>query len=62
MELKESLKKSKADWRAAQEALKAARKMRPSPERYEALRKAGQMLYDATRNGQVIAEKMDKYD
>jgi hypothetical protein len=35
------------EWEAAEEALKAAQKMPGGPERIAALRKAGQMRFDA---------------
>jgi len=38
------------DWEAAQAALEAARRLPVGPERAEALKKAGQLRYDADKN------------
>jgi hypothetical protein len=37
------------EWEAAEEALKAARKMPGGPERIAALKKAGKMRFDASK-------------
>ena len=39
------------DWEVAQAALEAARQLPAGAERFEALRKAGRLRYDADRKG-----------
>jgi len=46
------------DWDAAQAALKAAQEMPGGPERFDALRKAGQMRYDADQRRRAIRDEM----
>jgi hypothetical protein len=48
------LQQCEAEWQAAQEALRAAQKMPGGPERFDALRKAGQMRFDADRRRRAI--------
>jgi len=44
------------EWEAAEEALKAAQKMPGGPERIAALRKAGQMRFDAYEKKRHLEE------
>jgi hypothetical protein len=44
------------EWEAAEEALKAAQKMPGGPERIAALRKAGQMRFDAFKKKRHFEE------
>jgi hypothetical protein len=44
------------EWEAAEEALKAAQKMLGGPERIAALRKAGQMRFDAYEKKRHLEE------
>jgi hypothetical protein len=49
MKSKQSESEDDAEWDAAQAALAAARKMPGGPERIEALRKAGQLRFEADK-------------
>lgn len=48
------------DWEAAQTALKAAQELPIGPERFDALKKAGKMRYDADQRRRVIRDEMDR--
>jgi len=48
------------EWRAAEAALAAAQKMPGGPERIEALRRAGQLRYEADKRRRSIEEKMHR--
>jgi hypothetical protein len=48
------------DWQAAQEALRAAQKMPSGPERVEALKKAGQLRYDADEQRRAIEQEGER--
>jgi hypothetical protein len=47
-------------WRAAEAALADAQKMPGGPERIEALKRAGQLRYEADKRRRLIEEKMDR--
>jgi hypothetical protein len=51
--------KCEEEWEAAQAALEAAQKLPGGPERFDALRKAGQMRYDADRRRRAIRDGME---
>jgi hypothetical protein len=53
------LEQCEEEWQAAEKALRAARQMVGS-DRYDALRKAGQMRYDADRLRYLIEQLMEK--
>jgi hypothetical protein len=46
------------EWQAAQAALRAARSLPGGTERFSALRKAGQLRYDADQRRRVIESEM----
>jgi hypothetical protein len=48
------------DWKAAEDALRAAQMMPGGPERIGALRRAGQLRYDADKRMQAIEQEMDR--
>jgi hypothetical protein len=48
------------DWEAAQAALEAARQLPVGAERFEALKKAGQLRYDADRKRAGQVERANK--
>jgi hypothetical protein len=50
------------DWEAAQVALEAARQLPVGAERCEALRKAGQLRYDADRKRARHADRANRQD
>ena len=49
MPTKKPINNADEDWEVAQAALEAARQLPAGAERFEALRKAGQLRYDADR-------------
>jgi hypothetical protein len=57
MKLKQSESEDDADWAAAQAALSAAQKMPSGPERIEALRKAGQLRFEADKRRRQLQER-----
>jgi hypothetical protein len=48
------------EWRAAEAALANAQKMPGGPERIEALKKAGQLRYEADKRRRLIEEEMGR--
>ena len=48
------------DWWAAEQALKAAQKMPGGPERIAALKRAGQLRYDAHERKRAIQDPIEK--
>jgi hypothetical protein len=48
------------DWEAAEEALKAAQQLPAGPKRIAALKKAGQMRYDAYEKRRAVLGSMEK--
>jgi hypothetical protein len=55
-------RKTDDDWIAAQAALEAARQLPVGAERFEALKKAGQLRYDADRKRERHADRASKQD
>jgi hypothetical protein len=49
------------DWEAAQTALEAARQLPVGPERAEALKKAGQLRYDADKNRTLPPDRTKRH-
>jgi hypothetical protein len=47
------------EWQAAQAALNDAQKLPGGPERFEALKRAGQLRYKADQRRRSIEEEMD---
>ena len=48
------------EWEAAQAALKKAQDLQPGPERFDALRKAGQRRFEADEKRRVLRERDEK--
>jgi hypothetical protein len=48
------------EWQAAEAALKDAQKLPGGPARFEALKKAGQLRYEAGKRRRSIEEEMDR--
>jgi hypothetical protein len=48
------------DWETAQAALEAARRLPVGPERAEALKKAGQLRYDADKNRPLPPDRVKR--
>jgi hypothetical protein len=54
------LEQCEQEWQAAEEALKAAQKMPGGPERIAALKRAGQLRFDAYERKRAIQDSIDK--
>ena len=48
------------EWRAAEAALANAQRLPGGPERIEALKRAGQLRYDADKRRRLTEEEMDR--
>jgi len=48
------------EWQVAQAALSDAQKLPSGPQRFEALKKAGQLRYEADNRRRSIEEEMDR--
>jgi hypothetical protein len=55
-----NLNQCEEDWKAAEAALKAAQKMPGGPERVEALRRAGQLRYNADQHRRALEDRTDR--
>ena len=60
MNIKREEQSVEEEWRAAQAALNDAQKLPGGPERFEALKRAGQLRYEADQRRRTIEEEMDR--